>query len=84
MFLHVHTGGKGKTMNYGEHEDGGVRGKAGCFAHELRGVADEIERNPGLMTEEDPYDAALQVLADRDAIEGGYYDPGDFGSDAEG
>jgi hypothetical protein len=62
-------------MEYGELQDGGIKGKARCFANELREVADEIEHNPGLMTEEDPYDAALQVLADRDAIDGGYYDP---------
>jgi hypothetical protein len=72
-------------MKLGGPKDSGIPGKARCFAHELREVADEIERNPGLMTEEDPYDAALQVLADRDAIEGGYYDPDpdDFGSDAK-
>jgi hypothetical protein len=68
----------------GEPKDGGIPGKARCFAHELREVADVIERTPALMTEEDPYDAALLLLMDLDAIEGGYYDPdpGDLG-DAE-
>jgi hypothetical protein len=72
-------------MKLGGPEDGGIRGKARCFAHELREVADVIERNPGLMTEENPYDAAQLLLMDRDAIEGGYYDPdpGDPRDDAE-
>jgi hypothetical protein len=68
-----------------ELEPCSIRNAALMYASELREVADAIERNPGLMTEEDPYDAALLLLTDLDAIEGGYYDPdpGDFGSDDE-
>lgn len=50
-----------------------------CFVHELREVADVIERNPGLMTEENPFDAAQLLLMDQDAIKDGYYDPDPFG-----
>ena len=52
-----------------------VRVKAAMYVHRLRLVADTIESNNGLMTEEDPYDAALSMLQEYDTIAGGYYDP---------
>jgi hypothetical protein len=45
------------------------RMKAGLLVHELREVADMIERCPELMETPNPYDAAQVMLMDLDSLD---------------